>query len=294
MFRHHPLMPFLAAGTGIATFSVMDALMKSASIAAGVFSAMLLRSALGAVIMLPVWRLRARGGWPNRDALRLHVLRAAVCAGMATSFFYGLVRIPMAEGIALSFIAPLIALYLAAVMLGETIGRPAILASLLGFGGVLIIAAGRLGQGGMTAEAGKGIAAILLSAVLYAWNLVLQRQQAQLAEPAEIAFFQSFVIALILACLSPWLFHLPPQRALLDIAGGALLAVGSLMLLSWGYARAEAQALLPIEYTAFIWSALMGWWMFGEAVTVATLAGVVLIVVACWIAARGHTEQTAL
>ncbi|MEY4056480.1 MAG: hypothetical protein RL519_1815, partial [Pseudomonadota bacterium] len=62
--------------------------------------------------------------------------------------------------------------------------------------------------------------------------------------------------------------------------------------------RAEAQALLPIEYTAFIWAALFGWLVFAEPVAVETLAGVALIVIGCWIAARKaasvHTEQTTL
>ena len=59
--------------------------------------------------------------------------------------------------------------------------------------------------------------------------------------------------------------------------------------------RAEAQALLPIEYTAFVWAAIMGWWMFAEPVTLATLLGVALIVIGCWIAApRAHIEETAL
>jgi S-adenosylmethionine uptake transporter len=71
-----------------------------------------------------------------------------------------------------------------------------------------------------------------------------------------------------------------------DIAAAALLATVSLMLLAWAYARAEAQILLPIEYTAFIWAALMGWLWFGEALTPGTLAGVVLIVGGCWIATR--------
>ena len=39
------LLPFLAAAAGIATFSLMDATMKSASIAAGVYSALVLRCA---------------------------------------------------------------------------------------------------------------------------------------------------------------------------------------------------------------------------------------------------------
>ena len=66
-------------------------------------------------------------------------------------------------------------------------------------------------------------------------------------------------------------------------------------LVNLGYGRAEAQALLPIEYTAFVWAAIMGWWMFAEPVTLATLLGVALIVIGCWIAApRAHIEETAL
>lgn len=295
MARQHPLLPFLAAALGIATFSAMDALMKSAATAAGVYNAMLLRSLIGAALVLPLWRWRTRrSGWPRGRALRLHLIRATVCAGMATSFFWGLVRIPMAEAIALSFIAPLIALYLAAVLLGEAVSRASVLASVLGLCGVVVIAAGRLNGDGFSGEAGWGVASVLLSAMLYAWNLVLQREQAQLADPAEIAFFQNAIIALILATAAPWAFVMPAAPALADIAAGAVLAVASLMLLSWAYARAEAQALVPIEYSAFIWSAIIGRIVFDEAVTVATLTGVVLIVAACLIAARGRTEQTAL
>jgi S-adenosylmethionine uptake transporter len=58
------------------------------------------------------------------------------------------------------------------------------------------------------------------------------------------------------------------------------------MLLSWGYRRAEAQALVPIEYTGFVWAALFGWLWFDEAVTAATIAGTALIVTGCWIAVR--------
>ena len=58
---------------------------------------------------------------------------------MAILFFWGLARVPLAQGVALAFVAPLIALYLAALILKEKIERRAILASLLGFAGVLVI-----------------------------------------------------------------------------------------------------------------------------------------------------------
>ncbi len=291
--RHNPLMPFLAVAAGIASFSVMDALMKGASLAVGAYNAMLWRSLVSALVMVPFWKLGG-GQWPRGAVLRLHITRGLNSAAMATCFFWGLKFLPLAEGMAISFIAPLIALFLAAVLLNERIGRRAIIASLLGLAGVLVIAAGRLGQGGYSAQAAWGIAAILASAVLYAWNLILQRQQAQLAAPREVAAFQAVFTALFLALLAPWLALIPPTGVWFGIGGSALLATISLMLISWGYGREEAQVLLPLEYSAFIWAAIMGWLMFAETLAAPTVAGAALIVIGCWIAARGHIEQLAL
>lgn len=292
--RHHHAAPFLAVTLGIALFSLMDGLMKGASLAVGAYSAMLFRSVFGTALMAPLWKWRG-GAWPDASSMRLHALRGAVSGAMATSFFWGLVYLPMAEGIALSFIAPLIALYLAAVLLGEQIGRGAVIASVLGLAGVGVIAAARIGdEGAADPMAAWGIAAILVSAVLYAFNLILQRKQALIAGPTEVALFQTVWVGIFLSLFAPWLMVWPDAEALALIFGGAVLAMISLMVISWGYGRAETQALLPIEYTAFIWAALFGWLMFDEAVTPATVAGAVLIVAGCLIAARKPTEQTAL
>ena len=59
------------------------------------------------------------------------------------------------------------------------------------------------------------------------------------------------------------------------------------MAIAWAYARAEAQALVPMEYTGFLWASLFGWAFFREAVTLPTLMGTALIVTGCWLAARG-------
>jgi S-adenosylmethionine uptake transporter len=287
------VLPFAAGAAGIATFAAMDGLMKGAASASGAFSAMLWRCCIASLIVVPVWRWRG-GRLPDAAVLRLHLLRSAVVAAMAVLFFWGLVRTPMAEAIALSFIAPLIALYLAAATLGEKVSRSSLLASLLGLAGVAVIVAGKLGAG-FAAEARWGAAAILLSAVLYAWNLVLQRRIALLASPLEVALFQSTLVFLVLALFAPWLAVWPAGESWLLLAGAAVLSLVSLVLLSWAYGRAEAQALVPIEYSAFLWAALIGWIAFGEAVTWATLAGAVLIVAGCLIAARRvPPEQVAL
>ena len=195
MNRPTLLYPVLVTLAGVGLYSVMDAMMKGASLAVGAYSALLWRSIVAAGVMIPAWRMTG-GRWPGTQTLRLHTLRGVVAAGMALTFFWGLTRLPIAEAIAISFVAPLIALYLAAAMLGETIQRGAIVASLIGLVGVVVIGGGRMGASGGSADAAWGIAAVVLSAALYAWNLILQRRQSQVAGPLEVTTFMNGTMVL--------------------------------------------------------------------------------------------------
>jgi S-adenosylmethionine uptake transporter len=289
MKSHPVLLPFAAACAGIALFSAMDAAMKGLSIEIGAYNAMLWRLMAGA-IMGGIAFVMIRGKWPTQDVMRLHIRRGVTAAFMAVSFFWGITRVPLAEGIALSFIAPLITLYLAALLLKETISRGSIIASIMGIVGVLVILAGRVGGGTSSDDTLLGIAAILFSAVLYAYNLILQRQQALVASPIEVAFFQSIIAFSVLALAAPKFAVVPQTEHIPLILLSAGLAFISLLLLSWAYARAEAQVLVPVEYTAFPWAVLMGWVFFNEPVTFSTIAGTALIVTGCIIAARQKTS----
>lgn len=288
----------MVAIIGISTFVGMDTVMKSLSIAEGAYNAMLWRTLLGLVLAGMLF-FRKRRRWPNQSTLRLHVKRGVLTSLMAFLFFWGLIHVPLAEAIGLSFIAPLIALYLAAVLLKEKVGGRALLASIIGFSGALVIIGGKLG-GDYGEKIGIGMAAILLSALLYAYNLILQRQQAMIADPTEIVFFQHATVGVVYLMLAPFLAVVPALELLPGFAAAAALGIISLMFLSWAYARAEANVLIPVEYTAFIWASLLGWLVFGEAVTSATLAGTALIVVACLMVARqkpgqaDHVEATAI
>ena len=290
-----PIMPFVATLVGVGLYSLMDVLMKGATLAIGVYSAILWRSFTAVVVVVPAWRLSG-GSWPKRATLRVHLLRGVVSAGMTLTFFWGLARLPMAEAIAISFLAPLIALYLAAVMLGEKVRRGAVMASLLGLAGMVVIGATRIGAEPEGGDAAAGIVAILISAVLYAWNLILQRRQSQLARPLEVAaFMNGTVLAVLLPFAGLFGVVVPEPSMALAIAGAALLAVTAGMLFSWAYGRAEAQALVPLEYSAFIWAAILGWVAFGETLSPETAIGAVLIIAGCWIAApRRRPEPSAL
>lgn len=281
--RHH-LLPLLAAFAGVGFLALMDAQMKSASLAAGVFTASLLRSLLAATLIAPVWLVR-KTAWPAPAVMRLHVQRGVISAFMALTFFYALTKLPIAEAIAISFVAPLLALYFAHLFLGEQIQRGAIGASLLGLVGTLVIVGGRLGRTQMDDDVLLGIASLLISATLYAYNFVVIRKQSQQARPAEVATFHTGISGLVQLLAAPLLFVSPDAGTMGTIAIAAVLTVAGSMAIAWAYARAEAQVLVPVEYTGFGWAALFGWLFFREAVTLPTIIGVALILLACWIAA---------
>ena len=274
----------MVAAAGVGTFSLMDAAMKDLALSIGAYNAVMWRNSVGALLM-GVLFVGTRQKWPPAHLLKMHLWRSIVVAVMAVSFFWSLTKLPLAEAIGLSFIAPVIALYLAAVMLKETIGKEAIWASLAGLGGVAIIMAGRL-SGHYTMDHIWGAAAVLFSAVVFAYNLILARQQAQVAGPIEIAFFQNLFVALTLGLAAPWFLQPIGMSDAPMVGASAALAVISLLLLSWAYARAEAQILIPVEYTAFVWAAFFGWLFFAEPVTWPVLLGTALIVGGSLIAAR--------
>ncbi|WP_425231682.1 DMT family transporter, partial [Sphingorhabdus sp.] len=271
-----PAIAFAVAAAGIGTFSLMDAAMKDLSISVGAYNAVLWRNLVGTLIA-GILFVATGQGWPARSNLRLHLWRSFIVAGMAVSFFWALAVLPLAEAIGLSFIAPVIALYLAAILLGEKIGREAILASVAGLAGVGVILYGKF-SGHYSSDALWGALAVLFSAVLFAYNLILARQQAQAAGPIEIAFFQNLLTASVLALAAPWFLAPLVVAKVPMLLTAASLAIFSLLLMSWAYARAEAQILIPVEYTAFVWAVLFGWVFFNEPVTLTTLIGTALIV----------------
>lgn len=284
-------LAFAVCTLGIALFAGMDAVMKGLVLAIGVYSAMLWRSFVGVGIAGLGYGVSWKR-WPERRVLRMHVERGVLTSFMGLLFFWGIGTVPLAQAIALAFIAPLIALYLAAVLLGEEVGKRTVAASFIAFAGVLVIFIGQA-RADLGREALLGSVAILLSAVLYAVNIIMMRRQSQAAGPLEIAFFQNLTVCSVL------LLGLPVIGTSLPAAGhwpalllAAVLSTASLLLLSWAYARAEASYLAATEYTAFLWAALFGWLMFGETLSAFTLAGAGLIIAGCLLAARTSKAAT--
>lgn len=281
----HPVQAFTAALAAVGILSIMDAVMKGLVIAIGLFAVSVWRSLLNLAISAALY-LPVRVTQPDRKTLLIHVSRGIVVMVMAALFFWGIGRVPLAQAIALTFIAPLIALVLAALFLGETIGQRSLAGSLIAFFGVIVIVLGQaLGKVGP--EVLLGSAAIIGSALCYAVNIVLMRRQALAAKPLEINFFQSVTVAIL------WLAAVPllgppswPSGHWPWIVLASLMSTGGGLLFSWAYARAEAGYLAVTEYSGFLWASALGWLIFRERVSLYTLAGAVLIVGGCLIAAR--------
>ena len=140
--RYNPLTAFFVGVLGIALFSGMDAVMKGLVLAIGTFATMFWRNLVGVALSGALYLGRG-AQWPSRSTMKLHIGRGALSTVMGFLFFWGLARVPLAQAIALAFIAPLIALYLAAVMLHETIGRRTLAGSLIAFAGILVIFVGQ-------------------------------------------------------------------------------------------------------------------------------------------------------
>jgi S-adenosylmethionine uptake transporter len=284
-----PAVPVIVCALAIFILSGMDAAMKTLVIAVGVYNVVLWRSVLATLVAGSIW-FSGTWVWPKWSVLKLHILRSATVAVVLLTFFWGLAKLPLADAIGLSFIAPLLALILAAVILGERIRIQAIWATLAGMVGVAFILGGQFVHVQYSTETMQGTLAVLLSTVFYAYNLILARKQAQLAKPTEIMFFQSMLLSIYFLLPAPWLaVRLATEHWLLLVVVTALSLSGQ-FLMSWSYARAEAQYLIPTEYSAFVWAILFGWIFFNEGVVWTTLIGAVLIIVGCLIAARSNSK----
>ncbi|HVH37567.1 MAG TPA: DMT family transporter [Sphingomicrobium sp.] len=285
----HPLHGFLGALAAVAVLSIMDAVMKALVIALGIYSVSVWRSLFNVALTTGLY-LPRRSPWPSRPTLKLHIVRGIVVTVMAALFFWAIGRVPLAQAIALTFIAPLIAMMLASTFLHEKIGRRSIIGAVAAFAGVLIIVLGQA-RAELGNEVLLGTAAILGSALCYAVNIVLMRRQSQAAEPLEINFFQSVTVAVLWLGVVPFIgFPDWPAEWWGWVLAAALMSTTGGLIFSWAYARAEANYLAVTEYSGFLWAALLGWLVFHEPVSLYTVGGAALIVGGCIIAARAKIK----
>lgn len=293
MIKRLLAMPVLIAAIAIAMGSGIDALVKGIAPDAGLHHLLAWRFLFGGILAFAVFRARKRPR-PSAKAIRFHTMRGLLQLFCAFTFFYALTQLRLAEATALGFTAALLVAPVARIVIGERISLVAVGAALLGFGGVALAVWGS-GGAGETAEGTNrtlGLISLFSSTIGYAFVLVLLRMRATKEDATTIAMFTNVVPAIAMLPVTLGLFGFPALSALplFLLLGGLGYSVWFLMTLA--YARAPAQQLAPLEYTALIWSALLGLVFFDEWPRWPLWLGAIIIIASCLIVAFAGRFRT--
>jgi S-adenosylmethionine uptake transporter len=276
--------PILLAVGGVGVLCAMDAVVKHLSLLYAVPMVLLLRYVCALPFVAGGWWLAGRPP-VTREMLPFHAARAVVILMSALTFFWALTKLPLAEAIVITFIAPLMVPLFAAVLLKEPLRRDATVAGLLGFAGVLVAVQGAP-AGADTPVRTLAVAACLFAAATYALSVVLMRFRAQRDGPELVTLLGTILPGLLVAPLALAVAPLPPLASAPTFLLAGALSAGGFYLLAAAYARAEAQLLAPTEFTALGWAALFGYVFFAEEPRWQVYAGAAIIVAACLRSAR--------
>lgn len=263
-----------AAGAGMAVF------VRLAATDIHAFEIAFIRQAIGVVVLAP-WL-----AWAGRGLLRtrhpfLHLARAVAMTVSMFSYFLAVTMIPIAEATALAFTAPLFAALGAALWLGETIGPRRWLAVTAGLLGALVM----LRPGFAAFESGQALA--LLAGVSGGIDYLLVKRLTATDRTGTVVVLLG-LIALPL-CLPA---ALPVWTAPTAEAWPWLLAVGVMATIGQGtvtysLALGEASFVLPFNFTVLVFTAALGWLVFGERPDAWSALGAGLIGLASVYLARG-------
>ncbi len=192
---------------------------------------------------------------------------------VATTLFFASLRyLPLADAVAINFIAPLLVTALSIPMLKERVGIRRWMAIFVGFAGVLIII--RPGMGVMH------WAAILplCTAVCYAFYQILTRIAARSDDTQTSLFWMSAFGVIVSSIAVPFFWTTPSliEWAMM-MALGTVYGLGHYLLIR-GLEIAPASKLSPFLYTQIIWATLLGLLFFDQFPDRPTLIGVAIVI----------------
>jgi S-adenosylmethionine uptake transporter len=280
----------LAGVLAAAAFVSMDATVKSLAPGRDALQLTFLRFASGAVFALLFWAWY-RTPMPRRADWGSHGLRVALLLVCLLCYFHALTLLPLAQAVAMGYLAPILVSLLAMVVLHERPSRWIWGALALGAVGVLVALWPELGRAGDARDLDaasriEGLGFAALAAVCFSGVMVLARRQAQRDSLWTIVLVQNSLPVLLLAgpALVGWTPIAPAQWPAVVLLG--LFATIGLLSLTWAFKHLEASRVAPLEYTSFVWAALLGYALFGEVPTVWTAASAALIVGGCLLLLR--------
>jgi drug/metabolite transporter (DMT)-like permease len=284
---------------GVLVFSLQDPVLKELSSAYPVTQAMAVRSLVALPILLLLVRATTSGKSLRSKRAWLLAVRAVIALGAYLFYYLSIATLPLADAVALFFVAPLIIAGLGIVFLGERPHRSTVAALAVGMLGVVIA----LRPGAAMFD--WAAALTLAAAALYALAQILARNLGESEGAPVITFYQNMAFLVLAPALAavmavggvepsehpslaflvrPWVWPTAGDMILMAVCG--VIASAGMTLLSQAYRLAPAGNVAVFEYTAILWAPLWGFLFFAEVPKATTLVGAALICGAGLVALR--------
>lgn len=278
----------------VTIFSLQDLTIKWMSDRYPLHQIVFIRGIVAMVVVLGLL-VPLEGGYRMLISRRipLHLLRGLALVIANMTFFAGLASLPLAEGVAIFFTAPLIITLLSIPLLGERVGILRLITVLVGLAGAIVVM-----QPGSSAFQGAAILP-LIAALAYASMTIMTRKIGTRDKASVMAFYLQFMfitssMAIYLVAgdgqfsgsdnksleflLRAWLWPKPFDLTLMIIIG-VLNAFGG-YLISQGYRMSEASVAAPFEYVAVPLAVIWGYLVWNDLPDIISLIGIALILCA--------------
>jgi drug/metabolite transporter (DMT)-like permease len=271
--RNATLAGILMMLLGILLFSLNDVMGKWLVATYTVGQVLLLRSAAALVVIAPfvVKQGIQRTLRPERPGLQL--LRVTLGSCEVALFYWAVSYLPLADTMTLWLAAPVWAVVLAALLLGERVDAGRWLAVVAGFVGVAIA----LDPSGQSLSMPALIA--LVGSFSFAAMMITGRQLRGTPD-VTLVFWQTLGALVMGLALLPfgWVTPSLADAALLGLLG--IVAMLAHICVTRSLKLAEASVVVPYQYTLIVWALVFGWFVFGDWPTPAMLFGAALIIAA--------------
>lgn len=203
----------------------------------------------------------------------LQVLRGLLIVISAISYLFALAYVPLADAVAVTFVAPFVVIVLAATLLKEKVGAARWLAAIVGFAGTLIIIRPGLGV------FHPAISLSLVAGAAFAIRQVISRFVAGSDPLATTVIYTTLTAFAVLSLPLVFVWDSPTtmQQLMLMVGIACLTGTGEYLVMR-ALDIAEAVVVAPLIYTIMIWSTLWGLIFFGTFPDAWTIAGTSIVI----------------
>ncbi len=203
----------------------------------------------------------------------LQIVRGVLVAGSAAAFIVAIRFVPLADAVAITFVAPFILTVLGALIVGESVGVRRWTAVTIGFLGAMIVI--RPGFGVVHPAA----MLVLVSATLYAVRQILSRVLSSSDRTVTTVAYTALAGSLVLTVPLPFVWRWPTTTSEVALlVGMAVLAGLAELLVIKAVEVAETVVIAPVQYTLLIWGTMYGYLVFAQLPDLWTWVGALIIV----------------